>query len=195
MKLGLLAPQFGLGRITPTARDEPAPEVQPAPTPSPAAPTIILKRRRLVEDPRSASNGEAGSVPTEAKQPKVHRLDALLPPAPESPAAAGGADESSVVVPLPTPKPRRRKDPVRHPTLIRHVVYEKPPPREAPGDEAAPVAEGGVSGKEVHAAMARLGETLDGLIRAHEAYADLDRHLRNLRIPGGGTGPRRTGDG
>jgi hypothetical protein len=192
MKLGLLAPQFGLGRITPTARDEPAPEVQPAPTPSPAAPTIILKRRRLVEDPRSAANGEAGSVPPEAKQPKVHRLDALLLPVPESPAAA--ADESNVVVPRPTPKSRRRKDPVRHPTLIRHVVYETPPPREAPGDEAAPAAEGGVSGKEVHAAMARLGETLDGLIRAHDAYADLDRHLRKLRIPGGGTGPRRTGD-
>jgi hypothetical protein len=194
MKLGLLAPQFGLGRITQTARDEPVPAPPPAtaPAPAPAGPTIILKRRRLVEDPRAASNADAGSVPAGAKLPKVHRLDALLPPPPESPPAA--AEERSAVAPLPAPKPRRRQDPVRHPTLIRHVVYETPPPQQAPGDEAAPAAEGSVSGKDVHAAMARLGETLDGLIRAHDAYVDLDRHLRKLRIPGSGAGPGRTGD-
>jgi hypothetical protein len=192
MKLGLLAPQFGLGRITPAARDEPVPAPPTATAPAPAGPTIILKRRRLVEDPRAASNADAGGVPAGAKLPKVHRLDALLPPAPESPPAA--AEERSAVAPLPAPKPRRRQDPVRHPTLIRHVVYETPPPQQAPGDEAAPAAEGGVSGKDVHAAMARLGETLDGLIRAHDAYVELDRHLRKLRIPGSGAGPRRTSD-
>ena len=192
MKLGLLAPQFGIGRITPTAHDEPAPEVQPSTTLNPAGPTIILKRRRLVEDPRSASNGEAGTVPAEAKRPKVHRLDALLPPAPESPPVAAGDDGS--VAPSAGSKPRRRQDPVRHPTLIRHEVYETPPPKEGPGNEARSAAQGSVSGKELHAAMARLDATLDGLIRAQDASAELDRHLRRLRIPGGGTGPRRTGD-
>ena len=192
MKPGLLAPQFGLGRVTPAARDEPAPGPAPAMTTATAAPTIILKRRRLLEDPKAALNGAAGALPPEAKQPKVHRLDALLPPPMESPPAA--TDERSAAVPLPAPKPRRRKDPVRHPTLIRHVVYETPPPKEGPADEATPAAGGGVSGKEVHAAMARLDATLDGLIRAHDASAELDRHLRTLRIPGGGTGRRRAGD-
>ena len=83
---------------------------------------------------------------------------------------------------------------MRHPTLIRHEVYETPPPKEGPGDEVRSAAQGSVSGKELHAAMARLDATLDGLIRAQDASAELDRHLRRLRIPGGGTGPRRTGD-
>lgn len=186
MKPGLLAPQFGLGRITAPSHDEPAPAAPPAGARSPATPTIILKRRRLVEDPRAAPDGTAGSAPSEAKQPKVHRVDALLPPAPESRPAE--AEASGAVLAFPAAKPRRRQDPVRHPTLIRHVVFDTPPPQEdAAGAAAPPATEAGVSGKDVHAAMARLGDTLDALVRARDAYVDLDRHLRKLRIPGGGS--------
>jgi len=207
MHSGLIAPQFGLGRISKSGLDDepPAPAPRQAAAPAAAAPggpTVILKRRRHVQGAAASAPLEPGQAPMQARPQKVFRLDAQrlvpaaenpppVPPEPEFKAEAAAPVASEAV---PAAKARRRKDPVQQPTLVRHVVFEPPPPAPAgspasalpdttPESEPQPQPHAGVGRTQVLAAMDRLRTTLDGLVRARDAFADLDEHLIGLGVP------------
>lgn len=211
MNRGFLAPQFGLGRMARSELDEafkPAPQPAPGAVPPTQGPTVIVKRRRHLPGAGADAAHPPAEVPAEARTQKVYRLDAAQPlqaaqapqaPQPASPAEsvspalappavqgaqpAGAGDDGPRVSPA-----RRRRDSVRQPTLVRHVVFEPPPARPEAGASMAGGREVGrqvgreVGRAEVLAAMEHLGGMLDALVRGRDAYLALDEHLSALGI-------------
>lgn len=194
MSHGLLAPQFGLGRI-------PTPDTDIAQRPSSRdvltaaavfsgpAPTVVIKRRRLPADPETLS-GDAAAPATPHKAPKVYRL---------APVVASGAGEApgqatlppsdatteistDIGVPAP-PKLRRRRDATRQPTLLKHVVVERPAPDRPPEPAVGPGEADKIDLRAARGALQELDSALLRVARAQEAFRALDEHLRALGIP------------
>jgi hypothetical protein len=185
----LLAPQFGVGRAKLHEPDEPASsqarDVPAAPVPAPAAggPQVTIKRRRVLEVPKSGSDVEQPPAGA-AKAPKVYQVAQVMVVAPV--AAAEPREEPLVVpaaqvegAPLARPKPRRRRDPMRQPTLLQHVVFEPAPLRAA---AATSIGSAALDAKQLREALAVLDAELQRVARCEEAARTLDMHLTQLRI-------------
>lgn len=194
MSHGLLAPQFGLGRI-------PTPDTDTAQRPasrdgltaaavfSGTGPTVVVKRRRLPAGPE-ALFGDAAEPATPLKAPKVYRLAPLAASGageasgePTSPASGASVEIATDTGTSALPKLRRRRDATRQPTLLKHVVVERPAP--VPALERA-VGHGDADKMDFQAARCALKELDAALLRvarAQEAFRALDEHLRALGIP------------
>jgi hypothetical protein len=191
MNHGLLAPQFGLGRILRADADEPSkPVAQPLREPvSPTAsgPTILVKRRRHLAGAEATGDAQDTHPPPEVRGQRVYRLDvppqavSSGDPAPSAQVVQAVAAEAApdVVAQAAARSPSRRpRQVVRKPTLIRHEVFEPSPASHADGEAARRSADRA----EIQVAMQRLGATLDMLVRGHDAYDALDRHLIALGV-------------
>jgi hypothetical protein len=191
MNHGLLAPQFGLGRIPRADADEPSKPVaealrEPVSTAT-SGPTILVKRRRHLVGAEDLGDARNAPAPPEVRGQRVYRLDVqpaavssadAAPAAPVEHAVAVGS-APDVVPEAAAPSPSRRpRQLVRKPTLIRHEVFEPRPPSHADGEAACRTTERA----EIHVAMQRLGATLDALVRGHDAYDALDKHLSALGV-------------
>jgi hypothetical protein len=197
MNHGLLAPQFGLlGRSLEDAK--------PFDTPASAAPTVIVKRRRTLSVVTPTDTGEPAAKVAEpaVKEARVFRLDTSSPS--EQPTATAVApvehvqatpntEVSAPQSPAHPPRLRRRRDPVRKPTLLSHIVYESPGVSDSPltaadtestsFDHDARTHEPPVSLKDVEAAMARLNETLASAAVARRISDDLAAFLQGRVAP------------
>jgi hypothetical protein len=193
MNHGLFAPQFGLGRIspsdTPAAEGRGARSAMPSPGSSATGPTVIFKRRRLLEGSETVLD-DAAIASTHHKAPKVYRLTSIAPTATTeaevqstSFASDGPAEGATEVASPVLQKPRRRRDPTRQPTLLRHVVIE--PPAEAYSTESAAEQRDDKRGDSiaVRGSLKQLDAVLEEVARAQEAFRALDEHLRALGIP------------
>lgn len=203
MNPGLLAPQFGLGRRTQPAVGESAgsaglagpQQIVPMGV-SQAGPTVVVKRRRLLQTPGGELHGEC-SQPTEIRSSKVFRLApseglplaagqagaAIESAVPASPEIAGAASEGAETECASQGQARRRRDRSRDPKLIRHEVFELQALEHQLAAPLEPDADISMAG--VVAAMAQLRKTLDAMVQARQAYIALDRHLQALGLPGG----------
>lgn len=188
MKHGLLAPQFGIGGPgVPGTEDAVSWTLGPAAqTPHANGPTVVVKRRRLLPE-GDAPSGESAVPQTLAKAPKVYRLalPAASPLAQQLDVQTAGAardPETSVVS-----SRLRRRDPVRAPTLVKHVVYETSAPlHKASGSQPTERHDGPtVGGSRVRDALKELDEVLASTARAQNAYLALDELLTSLGIARG----------
>ena len=189
----LLAPQFGVGRAKlrepdesspPVARDVPAASLF---APAAGGPQVIVKRRRVLEVPAPGSGAEQPATGP-VKAPKVYKVAQVAAVAP----AVDGREEplTAVAAPVPeaaqpTPKPRRRRDPSRQPTLVQHVVFEPAPVQAEP--EQAMAAAGldaldTLDARQLREALAVLDAELQRVARCEEASRALDSHLTQLRV-------------
>ena len=190
MNHGLIAPQFGLGGVPRSDLEkafQPAPSTALGGSDQRQGPTVVIKRRRLVAE-AELGEGPPAAVPAEGKRRKVYRLDqpaaTFGSSAPTAIVEAGGktsGDASAGSELSKMPPVRRRRDPIRQPTLVRHVVFETPP-HERPEVEPSIVV-GGASRAEVLAAMEDLRRLLDALVRGRDAYLALDEYLSVLGVP------------
>jgi hypothetical protein len=192
----LLAPQFGLGRSklsepddagTSQARDVTAASVF---APAAGGPQVTIKRRRVLEVPKSSSDAEQPPAGA-AKAPKVYQVAQVVVVAPMA-AAAEPREEPLVVAaaqvegaPPAPPKPRRRRDPMRQPTLLQHVVFEPAPLRAAAAGSIGSAdldTSDALGAKQLREALAVLDAELRRVTRCEEAARSLDLHLTKLRI-------------
>jgi hypothetical protein len=192
MNHGLLAPQFGLGRIalpdTATTERPSARNGMPSSDSSATGPTVIFKRRRLLEGAETLV-GEASTPSTSPKTPKVYRLAAAASLAAGDAASAqvaslaskapqtGTSAEQSV-----TTKLRRRRDPTRQPTLLKHVVVKPPVEPCLSGSPILPSEVGVGDAQAVRDALKELDAALGRVTRAQETFRALDEHLSALGI-------------
>jgi hypothetical protein len=194
MSHGLLAPQFGLGRI-------PTPDTETAQRPasrdvltaaavfSGPAPTVVIKRRRLPAGPETLF-GDGAAPATPLKAPKVYRLAPLMAsgageaPGQPTSSASGAAVEITADIGAPAhPKLRRRRDSTRQPTLLKHVVVERPAPVPPPERTNAQGDGDKIDFQAARGALKELDAALLRVARAQEAFRALDEHLRALGIP------------
>jgi hypothetical protein len=157
---------------------------------SATAPTVIFKRRRLLLESPEKVLLSAAVATTPHKAPKVYRLTSI-PTAtdeahvePTHSASDTPAERASDIAASPTlHKPRRRRDPTRQPTLLQHVVIERP----AESHSAEGAAEHGgaekVDSMAVRGCLEQLDAALEQVARTQEAFRALDEHLRALGIP------------
>ena len=194
----LLAPQFGVGRAKLREPEESSPSsVRDMPAASlfaPAAggPQVIVKRRRVLEVPKPGS--EAGPAATgPVKAPKVYQVTQLAAVAQvaamaeprEEPLAAAAAPAQEA--PPAAPKLRRRRDPSRQPTLVKHVVFEPAPVQAAPAEAFGTADLDGLDvldAKQLREALAVLDAELQRVARCEAAARSLDVHLKQLRVGG-----------
>lgn len=209
MNHGVLAPQFGVMRH---ASYEAEQAFAPGPAPGAVAPTVIVKRRRTFEAvappgevatlAASVDNqvdaGTAISEPVKDRGPKVFRLDTSEPdPIPglqASPTPAEvntSSDGPSVAVPASVVVPaapaavrhRRRRDPLRAPTLVQHLVFDNP--SASSGGAVATQGEG-VAEQVTEASQAEPLEPLfdaSSTVEYHQvqaALSDLQREVARL---------------
>jgi hypothetical protein len=196
MNHGLLAPQFGLGRISQSEVDDPfgksdRPVLSAAASGS-AGPTVTVKRRRHAAGAETMADLQPTQAAPELRGQRVFRLDVQpmgvssaehASPLPikgeiRSEEAAKTAPETPPASPV-----RSRRALVRKPTLIRHEVFEPVSESVSDATEAMKAAAASADKAAVFAAMRQLGLTLDALGRASDAYAALDRHLNALGVP------------
>jgi hypothetical protein len=194
MSHGLLAPQFGLGRI-------PTPDSDTAQRPAPRdgltaaavfsgnGPTVVIKRRRLAAGPE-ALFGDAAAPAAPHKAPKVYRLVPLTasdageaPGQLASPGSGATVDITTDAGAPALPKLRRRRDSTRQPTLLKHIVVERPAPVPAPERAVAPDDAGKMDFQAARGALKELDAALLRVARAQQAFRALDEHLRALGIP------------
>lgn len=119
------------------------------------APTVIVKRKRLLEGvpshqpvvaemPAESANEPVALAPEVPRESKVFRKETATDPTPALPAATTEqALEAEPLVPA-VPR-RRRRDPMRKPVLLQHVVVARPPSEE-------PAPEGGLAAQALQAA-------------------------------------------
>lgn len=177
MKIGLIAPQFGLLRSPATTfESEPVPlpkrEQTHLPTSAAAFGTsIIVKRRRL---PVAPSPGEGTARLDEPKIARVYRLDR----APSNEVVESASAASVVEGPAaPTStQPRRRANAARRPLVISHQVFD--PIRENL-PHASPIENSDQASdwRHLREALRRLDETLLSLARGQAISRSLDELL------------------
>lgn len=180
MNHGLLAPQFGVGRADDNDPDQdahPAAKGLWSPTAPGSGPTVTIKRRRLVESPAVESE-RTSTAP--AKTSKVFTLqNAPMQPRPLERAEAIPALELASA-----PSARRRRDPLRKPTLVQHIVFEhpkvEPPTADQPAVRPEDAASPKVSAKALRGALEKLDEELRRSTRCREAAMALDAHFKRL---------------
>lgn len=152
MTNGLVAPQFGLvgdhdrqRKQQPHQPDTALPQAYLSPFLPQTVPTVIIRRRRLIET-GAASEGKAASASVDevvrpaVKTPKIYRLESssaagpisIAQPLPATPTSAKPPAETAPVEQTPPAAPRRRKrDTLRAPRLLSHVVFDLPEPEAA----------------------------------------------------------------
>lgn len=174
----LLAPQFGIGSVVNFTQDgDVALSIERVQSPLVAGPTVVVKRRRLLIAGEANTDRNANAL-APARTPKVYRLDTQ---AKQATIEAFGdqvtvpqADAISAV----RQSRSRRLDPSRRPTLVKHVVYDSPPPIEAAPPAESPSARYG----RLRDALRELDEALDRTARAQRAYSQLDDLLTSLGV-------------
>jgi len=162
MTHGFLAPQFGLvgdrdqqRKQQPRQADTAHPQSYSSPFLPQTGPTVVIRRRRRLIgtgglEGKEASPSVGDGVRPAVKTPKVYRLESSSAAGPVSTAqplpttstmSSEPLDETPPVVQTPTVAPQRRKrDTLRAPRLLSHVVFERPEPEAAEGASPASAA-------------------------------------------------------
>jgi hypothetical protein len=193
MNHGLFAPQFGLGRIassdTAAAERPAARNGTPSSASSATGPIVIFKRRRLLEGSGNVLV-DAAIASTSHKAPKVYRLTSIAPTAtdeahvqPTQLASDAPAKRATDIASPTLRKPRGRRDPTRQPTLLQHVVIERPAVSYSAEGAAVQGDAEKVDSMTVRGCLKQLDAALGQVARAQEAFRALDEHLRALGIP------------
>lgn len=194
MNHGLLAPQFGLGRIgspdTAAAEWPSARDGKPSAGSSATGPTVIFKRRRLLECPETVFVDAAVSTMPH-KAPRVHRLASIACTTtgeahvqPTQLACDAPAERATATASTTLRKLRRRRDPTRLPTLLQHIVIERPAESHSAKSDVEQGDADRVDIMSVRRCLKQLDAALAEAARAQEAFRALDEHLRALGIPG-----------
>ena len=177
MNHGLLAPQFGLVRHV-------QPDENFAFEQRSQAPTVIVKRRRILEG-LTTVQAEVEPSPPVQREPKVYRRETV-----ESKVASSsqeGGPEASVSTAEPTApavvRRRRSRDPLRAPSQVQHVVFETRPAQEAVS--AAELLSFDMTSaaeyREVQEALQHLREEVSKLLEGRRAIDSLTRLMKSAR--------------
>jgi hypothetical protein len=172
---GLLAPQFGLGQRSSSDFLSEAPRPRPQLTQS-SGPTVVVKRRRLLEHAAVPSEPEASVVAV--KTSKVYQVGK---PSSEQDADSATAATTQVVEPsadtTPAPKStrlkRRRRNEAHKPVLLQHLVFEPPPVDRSLFSDLVPQAEI----DRMQAALVQIRQDLEVASSAQRISSELEQML------------------
>lgn len=182
MNHGLLAPQFGVGRVDgpdPDRGQHPAAKDVWGTSHPGSGPTVTIKRRRLVEPSAVESTHPPSSAPVKA--PKVFKLQVQ---ATQSNLKVERSEPDAEPTPPAATTFRRRRDPSRKPTLVQHIVFEQPKAEPQAAVQLADQHENAaipkLNSKKLRSALERLDEELRRSARCREAAGALDAHFKRL---------------